>query len=243
MLVIPAIDIKDGRCVRLYQGDMARSTVYFDRPLAAARHWQREGARLIHIVDLDGAVQGRPVHLREVEAICKETGLVVQLGGGLRSAETVETVLAIGVARAVIGTAAYDDPDLLRRLCASFPDRIIAGIDARDGKAAVQGWTETTGADAVALARRCESAGVARIIYTDIERDGTRAGVNVEATGRLARSVRIPVIASGGVGSLEDLRRLKTLEQEGVEGVIVGSALYTGAFSLHQAIEAAGRII
>jgi len=242
MLIIPAIDIKDGRCVRLYQGDMDRARVYFERPLDAARHWESQGARLIHIVDLDGAMQGRPVHLKEVEAICKETGLVAQFGGGLRSPGVVETVLRVGVARVVIGTAAHGDPGFLRELCANFPAKITAGIDARGGKAAVKGWTETTGADAIALARRCESDGVSRIIYTDIERDGTRAGVNVEATGKIARSVRIPVIASGGVATLDDIRRLKALEQDGVEGVIVGSALYTGAFSLRQANDAASRI-
>jgi phosphoribosylformimino-5-aminoimidazole carboxamide ribotide isomerase len=235
MLVIPAIDIKDGRCVRLFQGDMDKETIYFDRPIDAAVHWVREGATLIHVVDLDGAVEGRPVHTREVEAICKETGLSVELGGGLRSVESVEAALNLGVARVVIGTAAYDNQEFLRVLCKQFPGKIVVGIDARDGRVAVKGWKETTSTDAVELAKRCQADGASRIIYTDISRDGTRAGVNVEETARLARSVRIPVIASGGVATLDDIRRLLPLEREGVEGVIVGKALYSGALTLSDA--------
>ncbi len=235
MLVIPAIDIKDGRCVRLFQGDMDQETVYFDDPLDAARHWVQEGATLIHIVDLNGAVEGRPVHSREVEAICRETGLSVELGGGLRSVEAVEAALGLGVARVVIGTAAYDNPAFVRRLCARFPEKIVVGIDARNGKVAVKGWKETTAMDAVELAQRCEADGVSRIIYTDIGRDGTREGVNIEETRRLARSLHVPVIASGGVATLNDIRRLMPLEKDGVEGVIVGRALYAGAFSFRDA--------
>ncbi|HSF59600.1 MAG TPA: 1-(5-phosphoribosyl)-5-[(5-phosphoribosylamino)methylideneamino]imidazole-4-carboxamide isomerase [Candidatus Binatia bacterium] len=235
MLVIPAIDIKDGRCVRLFQGDMDKETIYFDSPIDAARHWVREGATLIHVVDLDGAVEGRPVHTREVEAICKETGLSVELGGGLRSVESVEAALNLGVARVVIGTAAYDNQEFLRALCRQFPGKIVVGIDARDGRVAVKGWKETTSTDAVELAKRCQADGASRIIYTDISRDGTRAGVNVEETARLARSVRIPVIASGGVATLDDIRRLLPLEREGVEGVIVGKSLYSGALTLSDA--------
>ena len=235
MLVIPAIDIKDGRCVRLFQGDMDKETIYFDSPIDAARHWVREGATLIHVVDLDGAVEGRPVHTREVESICKETGLSVELGGGLRSVESVEAALNLGVARVVIGTAAYDNQEFLRALCRQFPGKIVVGIDARDGRVAVKGWKETTSTDAVELAKRCQADGASRIIYTDISRDGTRAGVNVEETARLARSVRIPVIASGGVATLDDIRRLLPLEREGVEGVIVGKSLYSGALTLSDA--------
>jgi phosphoribosylformimino-5-aminoimidazole carboxamide ribotide isomerase len=236
MLIIPAIDIKDGRCVRLVQGDMDKETVYFDRPIDAARHWVKEGATFIHVVDLNGAVEGRPVHTREVEAICKETGLSVEFGGGLRSPESVEAALALGVSRVVIGTAAYDNQEFLRALCKQFPGKVVVGIDARDGRVAVKGWKETTSMDAVELAKRCQGDGASRIIYTDISRDGTRQGVNVEETAKLARSVRIPVIASGGVATLGDIRRLLPLEKEGVEGVIVGRALYSGALTLSDAI-------
>lgn len=235
MLIIPAIDIKDGRCVRLFQGEMDKEIVYFENPLEAARHWVREGATFIHIVDLNGAVQGRPVHGREVEAICNQSGLSVELGGGLRSVEAVEAALALGVARVVLGTVAYEDAELLRTLCRNFPGKIVVGIDARNGKVAVKGWKETTAMDAVELARRCEMEGVARIIYTDISRDGTRAGVNVDETLKIARAVGIPIIASGGVAALDDIRRLALLEKEGVEGVIVGRALYNGSFTLKEA--------
>lgn len=235
MLIIPAIDIKDGRCVRLFQGEMDKETIYFDRPIDAARHWVKEGATFIHVVDLNGAVEGRPVHTREVEAICRETGLLVELGGGLRSAASVEAALALGVSRVVVGTAAYEHQAFLRALCKQFPEKIVVGIDARAGKVAVKGWKETTSMDAVDLAKRGAAAGASRIIYTDISRDGTREGVNVEETLRLARSVSVPVIASGGVATLEDIRRLLPLEAEGVEGVIIGRALYSGAFTLRDA--------
>jgi phosphoribosylformimino-5-aminoimidazole carboxamide ribotide isomerase len=235
VLILPAIDIKDGRCVRLFQGDMDRETIYFDRPLDAARHWLREGATFIHIVDLNGAVQGRPVHAREVEVICQETGLSVELGGGLRSVEAVEAAFRLGVTRVVIGTAAYDNPEFLRALCAKFPGKIVVGIDARGSRVAVKGWRETTAMDAVELARRCEADGAARIIYTDISRDGTGEGVNIEETRKLAISVRLPVIASGGVATLDDIRRLLPLEKDGIEGVIVGRALYAKAFTLGEA--------
>jgi phosphoribosylformimino-5-aminoimidazole carboxamide ribotide isomerase len=235
MLIIPAIDIKDGRCVRLFQGEMDKETIYFDRPIDAARHWAKEGASFIHVVDLNGAVEGRPVHTREVESICKKTGLSVELGGGLRSIEAVESALNLGVARAVIGTAAYDNQELLRALCQRFPEKIVVGIDARNGRVAVKGWKETTSMDAIELAKRCEADGASRIIYTDIGRDGTRKGISVEETLKLARSVRIPIIASGGVATLEDIRRLLPIEADGVEGVIVGRALYNGSFSLKEA--------
>ncbi len=236
MQILPAIDLKDGRCVRLFQGDMSRETVYFEDPLEAARHWRKEGADLIHIVDLNGAVEGRPVHTREIAAICREPNMTVELGGGLRSMESVQSAFQLGVARVVIGTAAHDNPEFLRALCREFPGRIVVGIDARGGKVAVKGWVETTPMDAVELARRCERDGAARIIYTDIGRDGTRQGVNLEETRRIARAVGIPVIASGGVATLEDIRNLLPLEQDGVEAVIVGRALYSGAFGYREAV-------
>jgi phosphoribosylformimino-5-aminoimidazole carboxamide ribotide isomerase len=235
MIIIPAIDLKHGRCVRLFQGEMDQETVYFEDPFEAARHWLDEGASIIHVVDLDGAVEGRPVHTRQVEAICRETRLAVEFGGGLRSLEAVVAAFALGVTRVVIGTAAYNDAGFLRFLCEKFPGRIVVGIDARKGKVAVKGWKETTAMDAVELAKRCEQAGASRIIYTDISRDGTRDGVNVDETLKIARAVTIPVIASGGVANLEDLRTLATLQNEGVEGVVIGRALYARAFSLIEA--------
>lgn len=242
MLILPAIDLKDGRCVRLFQGDMNQETVYFDRPLDAARHWRAEGAGLIHVVDLNGAVEGRPVHTREIAAICREPGLAVELGGGLRSTEAVEAALDLGVSRVVIGTAAYDNPEFLRALCKKFPGQIVVAIDARAGKVAVKGWLELTSMDAVELAQRCASDGASRIIYTDIGRDGTREGINLDETRNIARAVNIPVIASGGVSSLDDIRNLLPLEKDGVEAVIVGRALYAGAFRYRDVVEqSAGR--
>jgi phosphoribosylformimino-5-aminoimidazole carboxamide ribotide isomerase len=235
MLIIPAIDLKDGRCVRLYQGDMDKETVYFDNPVDAARHWIDEGATFLHIVDLNGAVEGRPVHTHEIAAICKQSGLRVELGGGLRSIEAVEAALNLGVSRVVIGTAAYDNAEFLRALCEKFPRKVVVGIDARHGKVAVKGWKETTSMDAVELAKRCEQDGASRIIYTDISRDGTREGLNVDETAKVARAVKIPIIASGGVATLDDIRKLLPLEKEGIEGVVVGRALYAGAFTLREA--------
>ncbi|MSP41363.1 MAG: 1-(5-phosphoribosyl)-5-[(5-phosphoribosylamino)methylideneamino]imidazole-4-carboxamide isomerase [Deltaproteobacteria bacterium] len=238
MLIIPAIDLKDGRCVRLFQGEMDRETVYFENPLDAAKHWLDEGARFLHIVDLNGAVEGRPVHTKEVAAICREPGLTVELGGGLRSVEAVEAAFDLGVARVVIGTAAYDNAEFVRALCTKFPGKVVVGIDARQGKVAVKGWKETTTMDAVELAQRCEADGAARIIYTDISRDGTRDGVNLAETLKIAEAVKIPIIASGGVSTLDDLRNLMPLEKSGVEGVIVGKALYAVAFSYRDALMA-----
>ncbi len=198
-----------------------------------------QGATFIHIVDLNGAVEGYPVHTREVKAICEQTGLSVELGGGLRTVAAVEAAFQLGVSRVVIGTAAYDDAAFLHTLCKKFPAKIVVGIDARNGKVAVKGWKETTTMDSVDLAKRCEHDGASRIIYTDISRDGTREGVNIDETLKVARAVKIPIIASGGVATLNDIRRLKPLEKDGVEGVIVGRALYGGAFTLSQAIQTA----
>jgi phosphoribosylformimino-5-aminoimidazole carboxamide ribotide isomerase len=236
MLIIPAIDIKDGRCVRLFQGDLERETVYFPNPLEAARHWVNEGATFIHVVDLNGAVEGRPVHTREVKTICREAGVAVELGGGLRTLEAIQQALDLGVQRVVIGTKAAEDRAFLRAVCEKFPGRVVVGIDAFEGKVAIKGWKERISLDALELAQRCESDGASRIIYTDISRDGTRAGINIGETLKVARSVHIPTIASGGVATLVDIRRLIPLEADGVEGVIVGRALYSGSIKLKQAI-------
>ncbi len=235
MLIIPAIDLKDGRCVRLFQGDMDQETVYFEDPLAAARHWLAEGATFLHIVDLNGAVAGRPFHTQEVRTICGVAGLSVELGGGLRSVDSVQAALDLGVARVVIGTAACDNAELLQTLCKKFPGKIVVGIDARQGKVAVKGWKETTELEAVELAKRCQGDGASRIIYTDISRDGTRAGVNLDETLKIASAVKIPIIASGGVATLDDIRKLLPLQKYGVEGVVVGRALYNGAFKYTEA--------
>lgn len=238
MLIIPAIDLKDGRCVRLYQGDMNKETVFYESPLDAARHWVEQGATLLHVVDLNGAVEGHPVHKTEVAAICTALDVSVELGGGLRTIKAIEEALATGIHRVVVGTAAYENRELLRSVCEKWPGKVIVGIDAREGRVALRGWKQDTSMDGVELAKRCEEDGASRIIYTDISRDGTQSGVGIEETRRLARAVKIPVIASGGVAALEDLHRLKEIEGEGVEGVIVGRALYAGAFTLREAMEA-----
>ncbi len=238
MQIIPAIDLKDGRCVRLYQGDMDKETVFYESPLDAARHWVEQGATLLHVVDLNGAVEGHPVHKTEVAAICTALDVWVELGGGLRSMQTIEEALATGIHRVVVGTAAYENRELLRSACAKWPGKVIVGIDSREGRVALRGWKRDTSMDGVELAKRCEEDGASRIIYTDISRDGTQSGVSIEEIRRLARAVKIPVIASGGVAALNDIRRLKEIEGEGVEGVIVGRALYAGAFTLREAIEA-----
>ena len=236
MQIIPAIDIKDGRCVRLYQGEMDKETIYFASPVEAARHCVEQGAELLHVVDLNGAVAGRPVHKMEVAAICMGFSVPVALGGGLRSLEAVEEAMATGVEFVVVGTAAYEDREFLRAACQKFPGKVVVGIDAREGRVAVKGWKETTSMDAVELAQRCQEDEASQVIYTDISRDGTSQGVNVEETLRVARAVKIPVVASGGVASLDDIRRLRGLETDGVVGVIVGKALYSGAFTLREAI-------
>jgi phosphoribosylformimino-5-aminoimidazole carboxamide ribotide isomerase len=235
MRIIPAIDLKNGKCVRLLQGDLAAETVYADDPVDAARRWEAAGATLLHVVDLEGAVRGEPAHQAVIARILAAVRIPVQLGGGLRDRPTVERALEAGVARVVIGTEAIRNPALIDELCRAAPGRIAVGIDARDGKVAIQGWTETTAFDAVQLARRFEQSGVAALIFTDIRRDGMQTGPNIDQTRALAAAVRIPVIASGGVGGLEDIRRLLPLEPLGVEGVIVGRALYSGALRFAEA--------
>jgi phosphoribosylformimino-5-aminoimidazole carboxamide ribotide isomerase len=239
MILYPAIDLKDGQCVRLLRGDMERATVFGDDPAAQARAFAAAGCRWLHIVDLNGAFAGRPVNGPAVEAILRAVPVPVQLGGGIRDVATVENWLARGVSRVILGTAAVRDPGLVRAAARAHPGGVAVGIDARGDRVAVSGWAEGTEIGVLDLARRFEDAGVAAIVYTDIERDGTMQGPNVAATAALARAVTIPVIASGGVASLADLRALK---QGGgpLDGVISGRALYEGRLDLRAAIEYLG---
>ena len=236
MLVIPAIDLKEGKCVRLEQGLMDKDTVFNDNPAAQARAWQDQGAELLHIVDLDGAFAGEPKNRFAIEAIIKAITIPSQLGGGIRDIATIEAYLAIGLSRVIIGTAAQRNPELVREACNRFPGRIVVGIDAKNGMVAVQGWAEVTDITAVDLARKFEGFGVSAIIYTDINRDGMLQGPNLEATRTLAESVSIPIIASGGVSSLKDIENLMAIESCGVTGVITGKAVYTGAIKLAEAV-------
>ncbi|MBP7240417.1 1-(5-phosphoribosyl)-5-[(5-phosphoribosylamino)methylideneamino]imidazole-4-carboxamide isomerase [Amaricoccus sp.] len=235
MILYPAIDLKDGHCVRLLRGDMAAATVFGTDPAAQARTFVAAGCRWLHLVDLDGAFAGAPKNAAAVEAILAAVDVPVQLGGGIRDMATLERWLARGVRRAILGTAAVRDPAFVRAAAAAHPGRIAVGIDARDGRVAIEGWAETTATTATELARRFEDAGVAAIVYTDIERDGAMAGPNVAATAALARAVAIPVIASGGVSSLDDLRALKASGAP-LDGAISGRALYEGRLDLAAAI-------
>lgn len=240
MEVIPAIDLLDGKCVRLYQGDYAQAAIFNDNPVEVALGWEAEGATRLHVVDLDGAKAGVAVNLTVIEAIAKALKIPVQVGGGLRDRSSVARLLNTGVQRAILGTIAVENPELVTQLCAEFPNQIVVGIDARNGKVATRGWLETSEVMATDLAKIMAQQGVAAIIYTDIQRDGTLAGPNIESLRELAESVTIPVIASGGVSSLTDLFNLLSLESIGVTGAIVGRAIYTGDLSLTEAIRAVG---
>ncbi|MBI2311756.1 MAG: 1-(5-phosphoribosyl)-5-[(5-phosphoribosylamino)methylideneamino]imidazole-4-carboxamide isomerase [Betaproteobacteria bacterium] len=230
MLIIPAIDIKDGKCVRLKQGVMENATVFSDDPPAMARHWIDQGARRLHVVDLNGAFAGKPKNEEAVKAIVKAVGeeIPVQLGGGIRDLETIECYLDDGITYVIIGSAAVKTPGFLHDACYAFPGHILVGLDARDGKVAVDGWSKVTGHDVVDLARRFQDYGVEAIIYTDIGRDGMLTGVNVEATVKLARELAVPVIASGGITNLEDVKALCAVESDGIVGAVTGRALYEG---------------
>ena len=236
MILYPAIDLKDGRCVRLLRGDMAAATVFAAAPADQARQFAEAGFEWLHLVDLNGAFAGRPVNGDAVEAILAAVALPVQLGGGIRDLSTIDFWLERGVKRVILGTVALTDPDLVRDACKRHPGRIVVGIDARDGMVAVEGWARTSEVRALDLALRFEDAGVAAIVYTDIDRDGALGGVNVEATADLAFALTTPVIASGGVASLADLKSLKDVEKTGVEGVICGRALYDGRLDPAEAL-------
>lgn len=242
MVILPAIDLKGGRCVRLLRGDMDTAVVYGDDPVAMACRWVSEGAEYLHVVDLDGAVTGRSMNSAAVRAICAAIAIPVEVGGGVRDAATARELFDAGVSRVILGTVAHRDPDLVTTLCQEFPGRIAVGIDARGEDVAVQGWTEQSGVLAVALAEQVARVGVACVIYTDISRDGTQTGPNLAATRTMARALAshgIPLIASGGVGELADVLHVAALEADGVHGLIIGRALYTGALSLRDAMRAA----
>ena len=230
MLLIPAIDLKDGRCVRLKQGDMNASTTFSEDPAAMARRWLDAGARRLHLVDLNGAFAGKPINESAIKAILKEVGdeIPVQLGGGIRDLDTIERYLDDGLSWVIIGTAAVKNPGFLRDACSAFGGHIIVGLDAKDGKVATDGWSKLTGHEVVDLAQKFEDYGVESVIYTDIGRDGMLSGINIEATVKLAQALSIPVIASGGLSKLADIEQLCAVEGEGVEGVICGRAIYTG---------------
>ncbi|MEO7242284.1 MAG: 1-(5-phosphoribosyl)-5-[(5-phosphoribosylamino)methylideneamino]imidazole-4-carboxamide isomerase [Variovorax sp.] len=230
MLLIPAIDLKDGHCVRLQQGDMQRSTVFSDDPAAMARSWVNAGARRLHLVDLNGAFAGKPQNHAAIKSILRAVGddIPVQLGGGIRDLDTIERYIDDGLRYVIIGTAAVKNPGFLKDACVAFGGHIIVGLDAKDGKVATDGWSKMTGHEVADLAKKYEDYGVESIIYTDIGRDGMLSGVNIEATVRLARSLTIPVIASGGLSGLSDIERLCEVEADGIEAVICGRAIYCG---------------
>jgi phosphoribosylformimino-5-aminoimidazole carboxamide ribotide isomerase len=239
MIIFPAIDIKDGKCVRLLQGDLAKETVFHNHPAEQAKDFEALGFQWIHIVDLNGAVEGKAVNGAVVKAIIQSVTIPVQLGGGIRSMQAIESWLEAGVSRIVLGTAALKNPQLVKEACRRYPDQIVVGIDARGKKVAIEGWVHVSNDDPLTLAKRFEDAGVAAIIYTDIERDGIMAGPDLQGTLNLAEAVSIPIIASGGVRSVSDITELKTLESSGLVGLICGRALYEGAIDPKAALLAA----
>ncbi|MDH4174242.1 MAG: 1-(5-phosphoribosyl)-5-[(5-phosphoribosylamino)methylideneamino]imidazole-4-carboxamide isomerase [Betaproteobacteria bacterium] len=246
MLIIPAIDLKDGRCVRLQRGDMATATVFSDDPVAMAKHWAAQGARRLHVVDLNGAVAGHPKNEKVIREMVRAVGeaMPIQLGGGIRDLDTIESYIDAGVAFVVIGTAAVKNPGFLSDASYAFPGRIIAGLDAKDGKVAVEGWSKMTGHDVVDLAKKYQDYGIEALVYTDIGRDGMMTGINIEATLKLAQAIKIPLIASGGLNSLQDVQTVcDTLLPEGVIGAITGRALYEGKIDFKKAQAAADKAV
>jgi len=245
MLIIPAIDLKDGRCVRLQQGDMDSATVFSEDPVAMARHWAEQGARRLHIVDLNGAIAGKPKNEKVIRQMIAAVGdaLPIQLGGGIRDLDTIESYIDAGVAYVIIGTAAVKNPGFLHDACYAFPGHIIVGLDAKDGKVAVEGWSKMTGHDVIDLGRKFEDYGAEALVYTDIGRDGMLTGVNVEATLKLAQAIKTPIIASGGLNSVKDVQSVCTLVPEGMIGAIAGRALYEGKLDFRKAQATADKAV
>lgn len=245
MLLIPAIDLKEGRCVRLKQGLMDQATVFSDNPAETALHWVKQGARRLHLVDLDGAFAGKPKNLDAIAAILQEVSknIPVQLGGGIRNLETIEKYLALGLTDVIIGTAAVKNPEFVREACKEFAGHIIVGLDAKDGMVAIDGWATVTNHHVIDLSKQFEDDGVNSIIYTDIGRDGMMSGVNIEATVKLAEAVNIPVIASGGLTDLNDIRALCAVEKSGVAGAITGRAIYEGSIDFAEAQQLADSLV
>jgi phosphoribosylformimino-5-aminoimidazole carboxamide ribotide isomerase len=246
VLIIPAIDLKDGRCVRLKQGDMSTATVFSDDPVAMAKHWAAQGAKRLHIVDLNGAIAGRPKNERVIRDMIAAVGeqTAIQLGGGIRDLDAIESYLDAGVTYVIIGTAAVKNPGFLSDACYAFPGHVIAGLDAKEGKVAVEGWSKLTGHDVVDLAKKYEDYGIEALIYTDIGRDGMMSGINIEATLKLAQQLKTPIIASGGLNSIEDVQAIcQKLAPEGVIGAIAGRALYEGKIELQKAQAAANKAL
>lgn len=237
MQIIPAIDLKGGHCVRLEQGEMDRETLFSAHPAQVARHWESLGARMLHIVDLDGAITGKPQNKDAICQILKSVAIPLQLGGGIRDMETMENYLSLGIKRVILGTIAYQQPSLLEDVCQTFPNQIIVSIDARDGWVAIEGWKETTSKKATDLVKNLEGKGVAAIVFTDIKRDGMMNGPNIASVREMADATRIPIIASGGVTTLKHIKELMDLKDCGVEGIIIGRALYEGSIDLKGAIE------
>ena len=236
MIIYPAIDIRGGRCVRLTEGRFDAETVFADDPAEMALKWAGMGAEFLHLVDLDGALAGEGKNVPVIERILQSVNIPVQLGGGIRNLETIEKLLALGVTRLILGSAAVKNPQLVEEACKKYPGHIAVGIDAKNGDVAIEGWGKGSGVAATELAKKMVAYGVETIIYTDISRDGMLSGVNVEATAALARACGVPIIASGGVASLEDIRRVKAVESDGVQGCIIGKAIYTGAVDLKAAL-------
>jgi phosphoribosylformimino-5-aminoimidazole carboxamide ribotide isomerase len=246
VLIIPAIDLKDGRCVRLKQGDMSSATVFSDDPVAMAKHWAAQGAKRLHIVDLNGAIAGRPKNEKVIRDMIAAVGdkMPIQLGGGIRDLDAIESYIDVGVTYVIIGTAAVKNPGFLSDACYAFPGHVIAGLDAKDGKVAVEGWSKLTGHDVIDLAKKYEEYGVEALIYTDIGRDGMMTGINIDATFKLAQQLKTPVIASGGLNSLKDVEAIcAKLAPEGVIGAIAGRALYEGKLDLQKAQAAANKAL
>ena len=236
MIIYPAIDIRGGRCVRLTEGRFDAETVFADDPAEMALKWAGLGAEFLHLVDLDGALAGEGKNVPVIERILQSVSITVQLGGGIRNLETIEKLLSLGVTRLILGSAAVKNPQLVEEACKKYPGHIAVGIDAKNGDVAIEGWGQGSGVAATELAKKMAAYGVETIIYTDISRDGMLSGVNVEATAALARACGVPIIASGGVASLEDIRRVKAVESDGVQGCIIGKAIYTGAVDLKAAL-------